>query len=113
MRFLVRALSGASVVLTLIPLFAAQSEEPAPAPDAAARDEAEAIIVTGTRTRLPITALPVTVDVVGGKELTDQVALSGWVIDAISARLPAFSPTREKLSGSGEVPCAAVRPCSQ
>jgi iron complex outermembrane receptor protein len=83
-------------------LFAAQAEEPAPAPDAAAQDEAEAIIVTGTRTRLPVTALPVTVDVVGGKELTDQVAVSGSVIDAISARLPAFSPTREKLSGSGE-----------
>ena len=34
--------------------------------------------------------------------LSDQVAVSGSVIEAISAKLPAFSPGREKLSGSGE-----------
>jgi len=70
-----------------------------------AEDEAvdpDAIVVTGTRTRLPVTALPLTVDVVGGEELRDQVAVSGSVIDAVSAKLPAFSPTREKLSGAGE-----------
>lgn len=60
------------------------------------------IVITGARTQLPATALPMTVDVLGGKELDDQIALSGSVVDALSARLPAFSPTREKLSGSGE-----------
>ena len=82
--------------------------EPAPPAESQAAaedgqaDDPDAIVVTGTRTRLPVTALPLTVDVVGGKELTDQVAVSGSVIDAISAKLPAFSPTREKLSGAGE-----------
>lgn len=62
----------------------------------------EAIVITGARTQLPATALPMTVDVLGGQALDDQIALSGSVVDALSARLPAFSPTREKLSGSGE-----------
>ena len=60
------------------------------------------IIVTGARSILPATALPLTVDVLGGEALDDQVAVSGSVIDAISAQMPSFSPTREKLSGSGE-----------
>ena len=66
-----------------------------------ARDNG-AIIVTGARTRLPATALPLTVDVLGGEDMDGQVAVSGSVIDAVSARMPSFSPTREKLSGSGE-----------
>ena len=60
------------------------------------------IVITGARTRLPATALPLTYDVLGGEAFKEQVAVSGSVIDAVSARLPAFSPTREKLSGSGE-----------
>jgi iron complex outermembrane recepter protein len=60
------------------------------------------IVVTGARTILPATALPLTVDVLGGDALDQQVAVSGSVVDAVSARLPSFSPTREKLSGSGE-----------
>lgn len=43
-----------------------------------------------------------TVDVLGGEEFDQQIAISGSVIDALAARMPAFSPTREKLSGSGE-----------
>ena len=60
------------------------------------------IVVTGARSILPATALPLTVDVLGGEQLEDQVLVSGSVIDAISATMPSFSPTREKLSGSGE-----------
>lgn len=67
-----------------------------------ARDTQTEIVVTGTRTILPVTALPLTVDVLGGEDFQRQVATSGSVIDAISARFPAFSPTREKLSGAGE-----------
>ena len=64
--------------------------------------ERDGIIITGARTRLPATALPLTYDVLGGKDLQEQVSVSGSVVDAVSARLPAFSPTREKLSGAGE-----------
>ena len=97
------AASAAIVFLVPGPLAASQ-EAPVEAPASSDEPETgpEEIIVTGARTKLPITALPLTVDVVGGKALTDQVAVSGSVIDAISATLPAFSPTREKLSGSGE-----------
>jgi len=68
----------------------------------AAQGEAPEIIITGARSILPATALPLTVDVLGGEELQDQVLVSGSLIDAVSAEMPSFSPTREKLSGSGE-----------
>lgn len=80
---------------------AAEAGEAAEAPAAVARDNPE-IVITGARSILPATALPLTYDVLAGEALGEQVAVSGSVVDAVSARLPAFSPTREKLSGSGE-----------
>ena len=66
-------------------------------------DDSDApIIVTATRTQLPASALPLTVDVIDSEALDRQVAISGSTVDAVSALLPSFSPTREKLSGSGE-----------
>ena len=100
MRFASRAAPAVFFVLASAPLLAQPVEQDVEAAEEAA--EPDAIVVTGTRTRLPVTALPLTVDVVGGKDFTDQVAVSGSVIDAVAARLPAFSPTREKLSGAGE-----------
>ena len=70
-----------------------------PAADEFARRE---IIITSARSILPATALPLTVDVLGGDEFDEQALLSGSVIEAVAARMPSFSPTREKLSGSGE-----------
>jgi iron complex outermembrane receptor protein len=61
-----------------------------------------AIVVSATRTQLPASALPLTVDVIDSGTLQRQVQVSGSTVDAISALLPSFSPTREKLSGSGE-----------
>jgi iron complex outermembrane recepter protein len=61
-----------------------------------------AIVVTATRTQLPASALPLTVDVIDSKALDRQVLISGSTVDAVSALLPSFSPTREKLSGAGE-----------
>jgi iron complex outermembrane receptor protein len=60
------------------------------------------IIVTGARTKLPITALPLTADVIDKETLDQQVAIAGSVVDAVSSLSPSFSPTREKLSGAGE-----------
>ncbi len=62
----------------------------------------EDIVVTAARTRLPASALPLTVDVIDRETLSRQVAVSGSVVDAVSALLPAFSPTREKITGVGE-----------
>lgn len=64
--------------------------------------ESQRIVITGARTRLPATALPLTYDVLGGEELKQDVATYGSTVDALSATFPSFSPTREKLSGSGE-----------
>ena len=76
---------------------------PALAQDESEEDEDEApLVVTAARSQLPASALPLTVDVIESEALDRQVAISGSTVDAISALLPAFSPTREKLSGSGE-----------
>lgn len=60
------------------------------------------IIVSAARTQLPASALPLTIDIVDTEALRQQVQISGSTVDAVSALLPSFSPTREKLSGSGE-----------
>ena len=68
----------------------------------AASEDSEQIVVTATRSALPKSALPLTIDVIGGERFTDQVSISGSVIDAVAALSPAFSPTRQKASGAGE-----------
>ena len=70
--------------------------------EAGAAEPDVAIVVTAARTELPPSALPLTIDLLAGEEFDDQVLVSGSVVDAVSARFPAFSPTREKLSGAGE-----------
>lgn len=62
----------------------------------------EQIIVTATRTQLPPSALPLTIDLIGGEALDQQVAIAGSTVDAVAALTPSFSPTRQKLSGAGE-----------
>ena len=71
-------------------------------------ESSEVIIVTAARTQLPASALPLTVDVIDSESLQRQVQISGSTVDAVSALLPSFSPTREKLSGAGKA-CVAVR----
>ena len=65
-------------------------------------DDDQPIIVTATRSQLPVSALPITVDVIDSAQLADQISISGSTVDAISALSPSFSPTRQKLSGAGE-----------
>jgi len=62
----------------------------------------EDVVVTAARTILPASALPMTVEVIDRKSLAEQVAISGSVIDAVATLSPSFSPTRQKLTGSGE-----------
>lgn len=103
-RLLVVALLSSTAPLEAQPTGVPSSLDSAPAEttEPETDSEQEAIVITGARTQLPATALPMTVDVLGGQALDDQIAVSGSIVDALSARLPAFSPTREKLSGSGE-----------
>lgn len=72
------------------------------AEDAAVSSDETAIVVTAARTILPANALPLTVDIIGNDDLSQQVAISGSVTDAVATLTPSFSPTRQKLSGAGE-----------
>lgn len=65
-------------------------------------DERHTIVVTAARSQLPASALPLTVDVIDSEALAQQLKIAGSTVDAISNLLPSFSPTREKLTGSGE-----------
>ena len=110
-----RLLCGAAALVVAAPAMAAGadetvvsnsagsvSEETAPLDaDEAPADPAD-IIITGARSILPATSLPLTFDVLGGEELDEAAMVYGSVIDSVAATMPAFSPTREKLSGSGE-----------
>lgn len=60
------------------------------------------IVVTATRSALPVNALPLTIDVIDDEALSQQVVISGSIVDAVSNLTPSFSPTRQKLSGAGE-----------
>lgn len=106
MRHAFRAASAAIFVLAPSPSVAGSLEAPEVEAEQASAQPAERqpdeIVVTGARTRLPITALPLTADVIDKQSLDQQVAISGSVVDAVSALSPSFSPTREKLSGAGE-----------
>ncbi|KTW17329.1 TonB-dependent receptor [Sphingomonas sanguinis] len=62
----------------------------------------EDVVVTAARTNLLASALPLTVDVIDRETLSRQVVVSGSTVDAVSALLPSFSPTREKITGFGE-----------
>jgi len=73
-----------------------------PAAFAQTQTDIDQIVVTATRTILPASALPLTVDVIDNATLNQQVAISGSIIDAVSTLSPSFSPTRQKLSGAGE-----------
>lgn len=95
-----RYLAGA---LALAPLSSAFAQEVEPSSRATTDDAGESeIVVTATRSQLPASALPLTIDVIDSEALERQVLVSGSTVDAVSALLPSFSPTREKLSGAGE-----------
>lgn len=90
--------------LALAPLSTiALAQDIAPADGAPSdADDQSTIVVTAARTQLPASALPLTVDIIDREALERQVQISGSTVDAVSALLPSFSPTREKLTGAGE-----------
>lgn len=96
-RFLVGALA-----LAPLSSLSAQTADPVRDVPVDPNGDETSIIVTATRTQLPVSALPLTVDVIDSVTLERQVLISGSTVDAVSALLPSFSPTREKLSGAGE-----------
>ncbi len=89
--------------LALVPFSPVSAQEAAPSKDTLLEEQGQAtIVVTAARTQLPASALPLTVDVIDSETLERQLLISGSTVDAVSALLPSFSPTREKLTGAGE-----------
>ncbi|HEY0600545.1 TonB-dependent receptor [Brevundimonas sp.] len=72
---------------------AAQEAEPA------VLDE---VIVTASRVEAPRSALAATIEVLDGRSVEQQTALAASAVETVSALVPSFSPTRQKLSGFGE-----------
>lgn len=86
--------------VALFPLAsAAHAAEEAPA---TAPEDQSPIIVTAARTSLPITALPLSAEVIDRATLDRQIQISGSLVDAVAALTPSFSPARQKLTGQGE-----------
>lgn len=92
---------SASVLALATPAIA-QTADQTNVESQATKDTASDIVVTAARTQLPVSALPLTIDVIDAETLDRQLVISGSTADAVSALLPSFSPTREKLSGAGE-----------
>ncbi|PJI87543.1 TonB-dependent receptor [Sphingomonas koreensis] len=86
--------------LTPVTAHAATTME-APSDAEKTEDEGQ-VVITAARTVLPPNALPLTIDVIDKEALDQQIAISGSVTDAVATLTPSFSPTRQKLSGSGE-----------
>ncbi len=87
----------------LLPLAtAAHAAEEAAALSVGEDETADPIIVTAARTNLPVTALPLTAEVIDRATLERQLQISGSVVDAVAALTPSFSPSRQKLTGQGE-----------
>ncbi|WP_421932117.1 TonB-dependent receptor [Phenylobacterium sp.] len=72
---------------------------PAQAQEAVAVDE---LVVTAMRSEAPRATVPSTIQIIGETELRVQQALAMSAVEAVSALVPSFSPTRQKLSGAGE-----------
>lgn len=65
-------------------------------------DAVETVIVTAARVGVPRSALPSAVQLIDPEENRIQAQIGGSAIDAVSALVPSFSPTRQKMSGAGE-----------
>ncbi|MBP8247264.1 MAG: TonB-dependent receptor [Phenylobacterium sp.] len=60
------------------------------------------LVVTAMRSEAPRATVPSTIQIIGESELRVQQSLSMSAMEAVSALVPSFSPTRQKLSGAGE-----------
>jgi iron complex outermembrane receptor protein len=91
-----------AVALAGLSLLALAAATAVHAEDKTETTDVDQLVVTATRTILPASALPLTVDVIDSEALSQQVSVSGSIVDAVSTLSPSFSPTRQKLSGAGE-----------
>lgn len=62
----------------------------------------EAIEIKASRTSIPQSAIPATVSVIEGEELRQQLSVAESLSDILGNLIPAYSPSRQKLTSSGE-----------
>ncbi len=75
---------------------------PALAQDSLRSPALEEMIVTASRVEKPIAAIPNTVTVINEAELERQLSISHDLSTVLGNLVPGFSPSRQKLSNSGE-----------
>lgn len=62
----------------------------------------ETIQVSATRTSQPASSIAATVTVIDGEQIREQLAVSDSLSDVLGNLVPAFSPSRQKLTSAGE-----------
>lgn len=62
----------------------------------------EQMVVTASRTEKPLATIPNTVTVIDQKSLEQQIGINGDLSSVLGNLIPSFSPSRQKLSNSGE-----------
>ncbi len=62
----------------------------------------DVIEVTATRTSVPQSAIPATVTVITGEEIRSQLNVAQSLSDILGNMIPAYSPSRQKLTSAGE-----------
>ncbi|RUO45627.1 TonB-dependent receptor [Idiomarina aquatica] len=62
----------------------------------------ETIKITATRTSIPQSAIPATVSVIDGEDIRQQMTVAQSLSDILGNLIPAFSPSRQKLTSAGE-----------
>lgn len=80
-------------VVAALPLSAFASEQ---------HQEIERIAVTATRAEVPVSTVPATISVISSEQIQSQLAFTQDISKIIGNLIPAFSPSREKMSNAGE-----------
>lgn len=65
-------------------------------------NDTEVLVVSATRAPLQQSAVPATVTIIDGREIRQQLSISNSLSDILGNLLPSFSPSRQKLTSSGE-----------
>lgn len=92
MRFALLTLVVSSVLgIVIMPTYAQ---------DASAAEEV--IQISATRTSQPASSIAATVTVIDGEEIRQQLAVADSLSDVLGNLVPAFSPSRQKLTSAGE-----------
>lgn len=62
----------------------------------------ERITVSTTRSTAPVSTVPATINVISAEDIAKQLAHTQDISQILGNLLPSFSPSRQKMTGSGE-----------